>query len=170
MDDELKDRIQKIDALVSQIRDASDARLRDAALELVQTVMEFHAAGIDRMMEIADAAGEGGWKIIDDFAHDEVVSHMLLLHGLHPSDLETRVREALEKVRPMLHSHGGNVELTGISGSVVQLRLVGSCSGCPSSIVTLRTAIEKAIYEMAPEVTSIECEGASELVAIHNAI
>jgi Fe-S cluster biogenesis protein NfuA len=170
MDDGLKDRIQKIDALVSQIRDASDPRLRDAALELVQTVMEFHAAGIDRMMEIADAAGDVGWQIIDGFARDELVSHVLLLHGLHPSDLETRVREALEKVRPMLHSHGGNVELIGISGSVVRLRLVGSCSGCPSSTVTLRTAIEKAIYEMAPEMTSIECEGASELVAIHNAI
>jgi hypothetical protein len=122
MDAGLKDRIQKIDALISQIRDAGDPPIRDAALELVQTVMEFHAAGIDRMMEIVVEAGEEGWKIIDCFRRDELVSHLLLLHDLHPSDLETRVREALEKVRPMLHSHGGNVELVEILGDVVRLR------------------------------------------------
>ena len=165
----LKDRIQKIDGLVARIRGGADPELRDAALDLVQTVMEFHSAGIDRMMEIASESGETGWRIIEDFGRDELVANMLLLHGLHPVDLQTRVREALQKVLPYLISHGGNVELVEVADGVVRLRLIGSCNGCPSSSLTLKTAIEKAIFEAAPDVTFVECEGVSELVSIHNA-
>jgi len=169
MDGELRNRIQKIDGLIAQIRSGTDPRLRDAALDLMQTVMEFHSAGIDRMMEIASETGETGWRIIDDFGRDELVANMLLLHGLHPVDLESRVKEALQKALPYLHSHGGNVELLEVAGGVVRLRLIGSCNGCPSSSLTLKNAIEKAISEAAPDVTSVECEGLSELVSIHNA-
>jgi len=154
----LKERLQKIDGLVAQIRGAADPETKKAALELVQTVMEFHAAGIDRMMEITSEAGEAGWNIIDAFAADDVIANLLLLHGLHPVDLETRVRGALEQVRPYLTSHGGNVDLVEIENGVVTLRLFGSCDGCPSSSVTMKTAIEKAIHEAAPDV-----------IAIHNA-
>jgi len=169
MDGELRNRIQKIDGLIAQIRSGTDPRLRAAALDLMQTVMEFHSAGIDRMMEIASESGETGWRIIDDFGRDELVANMLLLHGLHPVDLESRVKEALQKVLPYLHSHGGNVELLEVAGGVVRLKLIGSCNGCPSSSLTLKNAIEKAISEAAPDVTSVECEGLSELVSIHNA-
>ena len=169
MDGELRNRIQKIDGLIAQIRSGTDPRLRDAALDLMQTVMEFHSAGIDRMMEIASESGETGWRIIDDFGRDELVANMLLLHGLHPVDLESRVKEALQRVLPYLHSHGGNVELLEVAGGVVRLKLIGSCNGCPSSSLTLKNAIEKAISEAAPDVTSVECEGLSELVSIHNA-
>ena len=51
-----------------------------------------------------------------------MVGGLLMLHGLHPLDLETRVRQALDQVRPYLRSHGGNVELLGVSD--------GASSGC----------------------------------------
>jgi Fe-S cluster biogenesis protein NfuA len=72
------------------------------------------------------------------------------------------VRRALDKVRPYLHSHGGDVELLGISEGTVRLHLEGSCHGCPSSQVTLQTTIERAIYEAAPDVVAIEVDGLSE--------
>jgi Fe-S cluster biogenesis protein NfuA len=158
----LKDRIQKIDGLAARIRGAADPDIRDAALELVQTVMHFHASGIDRMMEIASESGDEGWRIIDEFGRDELVSNMLLLHGLHPVELEDRIRRALDEVRPLLRSHGGGVELIEIRGGVVRLRLIGSCNGCPSSLLTLKSEIEKAVYEAAPDIGSIECEGAEK--------
>ena len=65
-------------------------------------------------------------------------------------------------MRPYLESHGGNVELLGVEGTVVRLRLQGSCSGCPSSAMTLKLAIEDAIHKAAPEVATVEAEGASE--------
>jgi Fe-S cluster biogenesis protein NfuA len=169
METELKEQIQQIERLVARIRGATDPVMRDAALELVQTLMTFHAAGIDRMMEVTAEAGDAGWRIIDEFARDELVTHLLLLHGMHPLDLETRVRDALARVRPYLQSHGGNVELLEIAGSAVRLRLIGSCNGCPSSSITLRTAIEKAIYESAPDVTSVQCDAEPQLTVIHNA-
>ena len=163
----MRERIQKIERLVAKIRNTSDAQIRDAALELVQTLMEFHGTAIDRMMEIASSSGDVGWRTIDLFALDDLVSNLLLLHGLHPVDIETRVRNALEKVRPYLQSHGGDVELIEIAENSVRLRLIGSCNGCPSSSVTLKTAIEKAIYELAPDMTSIQCETGSEFVSLH---
>ena len=69
---------------------------------------------------------------------DELVAHLLLLHGLHPVPVEERVRDALDGVRPYLDSHGGGVELLGVEDGVVQLRLEGSCDGCPSSTATLK--------------------------------
>ena len=84
------------------------------------------------------------------------------MYGLHPLPLETRVLQALEKVKPHLASHGGDVELLAINEGVVRLRLRGSCKGCPSSAATLKLAIEATIYEVAPDIVSIEAEGALE--------
>src|SRR5689334_13074886 len=154
----MKERIEQVEGLIARIRSTSDPETRDAALELVQTLMEFHRTAIDRMMEIAAAAGDAGWRIIDLFALDDFVANLLLLHGLHPLAIETRVQNALQKVRPYLQSHGGDAELIEIADGRVHLRLVGTCNGCPSSSVTLKTAIEKAIFEMAPDVSSVECE------------
>ena len=84
-----------------------------------------------------------------------------MLHGLHPLNVETRIARALDRVRPYLGSHGGDVKLLGVNEGVVHLRLEGSCHGCPSSTVTMKLAIEKAIEEAAPEVVRIEVEGAS---------
>jgi Fe-S cluster biogenesis protein NfuA len=69
--------------------------------------------------------------------------------------LERRVGEALAEVRPYLESHGGNVELLGVDAGVVRIQLQGSCSGCPSSAVTLKLAVEEAIHKAAPDVTEI---------------
>jgi Fe-S cluster biogenesis protein NfuA/nitrite reductase/ring-hydroxylating ferredoxin subunit len=94
-------------------------------------------------------------------AGDELVEHLLLLHGLHPVDPETRVRGALEEVRPYLESHGGDVELLGVVDGVARVRLSGSCEGCPSSTMTLKLAIEDAIHKAAPDVESVEADGAA---------
>ena len=104
-----------------------------------------------------------GATIVDQLTRDELVASVLLLYDLHPVDLETRVRGALEKTRPYLKSHGGNVELVGIDETgVVRLRMQGSCHGCPSSAVTLKLAIEQAIHEAAPDVSAILVEGRTD--------
>jgi Fe-S cluster biogenesis protein NfuA/nitrite reductase/ring-hydroxylating ferredoxin subunit len=65
-------------------------------------------------------------------------------------------------VRPYLQSHGGNVELLGVEEGVARLRLQGSCSGCPSSTMTLKLAIEEAVLKAAPDLERIEAEGVAE--------
>jgi len=154
--------IQRIEGLIHKIENLSDPEARASAVALVQALMDFHGAGLDRLMEIVAEAGEAGYSIFDRFAQDELVGSLLLLYGLHPVPLETRVTQALDKVRPYLDSHGGNVELIGITNDVVQLRLEGSCKSCPSSAMTLKLAIEEAIMSAAPDVLAIEAEGVME--------
>ena len=146
---------QRIERLIARIEAAPDPNVRADALELTRSLMELHGAALDRLMEIVAQAGASGHALMEDFTGDDLVASMLLLYGLHPHDLETRVRKALDKARPLMRSHGGDVELVGVAEGVVRLRLVGSCNGCPSSTLTLKLAIEQAIYEAAPEVTKI---------------
>jgi len=83
----------------------------------------------------------------------------LLLHGLHPLDVDERIQRALDRVRPYLGSHAGGVQYLGVRDGVARLRLEGSCHGCPSSTVTVRLAIEGAVQDAAPEVAEVVVEG-----------
>ena len=114
-------------------------------------------------MEILHEGGRLDDEVLAALAADELVAGLLVVHGLHPYGVEERVERALEAVRPYLGSHGGDVELLGVSEEgVVRLRLLGSCDGCPSSSVTLELAVEGAIHEAAPEVSAIEIETAAD--------
>ena len=88
------------------------------------------------------------------------MASLLLANGLHPDDLSVRITTALDNVRPFLAGHGGDVELLDIDDRVgaVRLRLLGSCDGCPSSAITLRTTVERAIFDAAPEIVIIDVE------------
>jgi Fe-S cluster biogenesis protein NfuA/nitrite reductase/ring-hydroxylating ferredoxin subunit len=156
---EFQKQLQKIEDFVRTIESTADPAVQASALGLMQTLMDLHGAGIERMMEIVFETGGTGSEIIDRFGDDDLVSSLLLLYGLHPLDLESRVTQALDKVRPYLRSHAGDVELTGIYDGAVRLRLKGSCNGCASSAITMKLAIEEAIYEVAPDVTALEVEG-----------
>jgi len=143
----------RIEELLGQLRAAGDAATAERAEEVVRLVVELYGAGLERTVELA------GPEVVERLAGDELVASLLVLHGLHPKDTETRVREALDQVRPYLGSHAGGVELLGLDPEgVVRLRLQGSCDGCPSSTMTVKLAIERAIEEAAPEVTAVEVE------------
>src|SRR5919204_22048 len=120
------------------------------ATEAVQALVELYGEAMRRFLAGADPE------------QDELLSHLLLVHDLHPVDVETRVRKALDDVRPYLGSHGGDVELVAVDGGVARVRLGGTCNGCPSSTVTLQNAIEDAIMQAAPELERVDAEGVTE--------
>jgi Fe-S cluster biogenesis protein NfuA/nitrite reductase/ring-hydroxylating ferredoxin subunit len=162
LDDQgLQERVARMETLLEEIESLNDPNARAKAAEVVQVLLELYGEGLARVMEVI-AEGEERERVFEALAEDELVSHLLLLHGLHPLDVETRVARALEEVRPYLQSHGGNVELLGIEGGVVRVRLEGSCDGCPSSAVTLKLAIEEAIQKAAPDLEGVEAEGVTE--------
>lgn len=153
---ELESRVEHIDEMVQRLDEVADPVIRATSKELVQSLMAFHGAALERIVEGLKAGGSPGQALLAQLARDELVRSVLVLYNLHPENVETRVKEALEKTRPYLKSHGGNVELVGIDdGEAVRLRMQGSCHGCPSSALTLKMAIEDAIREAAPEVTTI---------------
>ena len=149
-----------METLLVEIETLADPNARQKAAEMVQTLLDLYGEGLGRVVESVGRLG--GQDLKDELLDDELVSHLLLLHGLHPVSVETRVLQALEEVRPYLQSHGGNVELLGIEEGVARLRMQGSCEGCPSSTMTLKLAIEEAVLIAAPDLLGIEAEGVVE--------
>jgi Fe-S cluster biogenesis protein NfuA len=160
-DREFRKRMERIETLIHEVEHFPDPKARTHTREIIQAILDLHGAALERALEKIAATGETGLAMIDSLAADDLVGSLLLLYGLHPQDTETRVRQALDKVRPYLRSHGGNVELLGVAGGMVRLRMQGSCEDCPSSAATLKRTIEEAIYDKAPDVTAIEVEEAA---------
>lgn len=71
-------------------------------------------------------------------------------------DIKQKVREVLDKIRPMLQADGGDVELIDVKDNVVIVRLTGACGGCPFSSMTLKNGIERILKEEIPAIKSVE--------------
>jgi len=72
--------------------------------------------------------------------------------------LYDEVLEVLDKLRPFLQRDGGDVELVDVEDGVVKLKLMGACGSCPSSTITLKAGIERALFE--------EVEGIKDVVQV----
>ncbi|SFY07614.1 NifU family protein [Streptomyces atratus] len=153
---------ERIDTLIAA-SSSGGAVARERSEELVRLVADFYGAGLERLLGLVHERGRLDDDVLAALADDELVAGVLLVHGLHPYGVETRVERALESVRPYLGSHGGDVELLAVTDEgTVRLRLLGSCDGCPSSSVTLKLAVQGAVEAAAPEITSIEVETAAD--------
>jgi Fe-S cluster biogenesis protein NfuA len=152
----IEERVGALDGLLQRVEAIADADARATALSAVQGLLELYGDGLARLLE--GVTSRCGAQVVRELAADDLVGHLLLLHGLHPVDLDTRVRAALERVQPYLTAHGGSVELLGIEAGRARLRLQGTCNGCASSETTLKLLIERAIEEAAPDLEAIETE------------
>jgi Fe-S cluster biogenesis protein NfuA/nitrite reductase/ring-hydroxylating ferredoxin subunit len=156
--------VRQVGARIEELLGALTAgRERAAAEELVSVLVELYGEGLGRIVAVL---GERNPGLLADLADEPQVQGLLLLHGLHPLDVNERVSRALDRVRPYLGSHAGGVEFLGVDDEgVARLRLEGNCHGCPSSTLTVRLAIEGAVQDAAPEVTSVQVEGVTEPAA-----
>jgi Fe-S cluster biogenesis protein NfuA len=159
---EFQRRLQSIEQLLGKIEAVADPNLRTTVRELVQSVMDLHGAGLERMLELIHASGEGGENIIQKLGRDEQVASLLVLYGLHPLDVEARVIQALDKVRLRLRAHDGEVQLLSIEDGAVRLRLHANGHGCGSTAQALKEMVEDAIYQAAADVADLIIEGADE--------
>src|SRR3984893_1291872 len=160
---ELRKRLARIDALVGELQQLPNLASRAMVEELLSTVLDLHGEALSRMLDALGPRGEpAADRLLERMAEDDLIRGVLLLHGLHPMDLRTRVEGALESVRPYMRSHGGGVELVAVAGDTVRIRLEGHCKGCPSSAMTLKLAVEKAIFEAAPDVAAIDVDAPEE--------
>lgn len=153
----------RIEAILESINGANPTTARNKAEELVRTIVQLYGTGLSRVLEIVDeASGDLSPEIFERLSADKFVASLLLLHDLHPYTLEERVHNALESVRPYLKSHEGGVTITKIEDGIVYLKMEGSCNGCTASAETVRTAIENAVKDAAPEITEVRAEGVRE--------
>lgn len=70
--------------------------------------------------------------------------------------LESQVQEVLDKLRPFLLRDGGDCQLVDVEDGIVKLRLLGACGSCPSSTITLKAGIERALLEEVPGIIEVE--------------
>src|SRR6202162_5455555 len=96
-DRDFKDDMERIGGLVQEIESIADPAVRAATKGLVQSLMDLHGAALERALDIVAEAGDPGMAIIDRLGRDGLVSSVLILYGLHPEDLETRVVKAVDR-------------------------------------------------------------------------
>ena len=157
-------KVQRIGELVGELENIRDAEARASAKALVQVLLDLHAVGLERIMDIVAKNGDSGQHTIDDLGLDPLVSSLLVLYGLHPLDLESRVARAVERVRLQVRKGGGELELLSIERGVVRLQLRVTGHGCGSTARTLKTMVEDALYEAAPDMNRLLIEGLEEQV------
>ena len=157
-------RVQQAGDQIEELLAALTARGQGpAAEELVRLLVGLYGDGLAHIMSALAEDGDPGQ--LERLTDDPLVESLLLLHGLHPLDVDTRIQRALDRVRPYLGSHAGGVHYVGVTDGVARLRLEGNCDGCPSSAITVQLAIEGAVQDAAPEVTEVVVEGVTEAPA-----
>jgi hypothetical protein len=138
----------RIDSLIAASASAGPVA-RDRAEELVRLVADLYGAGLERLLDLLHEHGALTDEAMEAVAGDELVAGLLLVHGLHPYDVSTRIERALS---------GQDVELLEVTADgVARLRMP---AGCASSSAARRSAVEAAIEAVAPEVTAIEVDDA----------
>lgn len=151
---------EQVEGLLAQLQRQGGDAAAQTGDELVRALVEFYGAGLEQVVSILDAQHP---ELIAALTDDPLVESQLILHGLHPLDVDARIERALDRVRPYLGSHAGGVAYLGVDDEgIAHLRLDGSCHGCPSSTVTVRLTIEQAVLAAAPDVSGIDVAGQAE--------
>ncbi|HXB70217.1 MAG TPA: hypothetical protein VNY05_18335 [Candidatus Acidoferrales bacterium] len=149
----LQQRMQRIAELVRHLDSEAGADVKAQSRELLQSVMDLHGEALERVLQRLRGAGDAGEQVLDSLTADPVVASVLLLYGLHPLDFETRVRRALEKVRPTLRSYATDAELIGTDSGAVRIRLRGVDNAFTAR--TVKSAMEEELYAAAPDAASL---------------
>ena len=162
-DREVQERVRRIEALVHQCEAIPEAKLRHNIQELLQAVMELHGAALDRLMTLVSEREPETTGLIDALANDELVGNLLILHGLHPVDLQTRVERALAGIEGILRGYGAHAEILGLPGGAIRLRVEGVTSAAVAR--STRAAIEEAINRTAPDAASLAILGLEQFTS-----
>ena len=138
---------------IEQIVDAWDVPQQQTLVALRTAIDDLHREAFKKLISACQPVAGAELRAL---LQDEVVYGVLRhLEIVRPS-LQERIEDALNSVRPMLASHGGDVELVEVlPPDVVKIRLLGACDGCPASGLTLSEGVEKAIQDACPEITDI---------------
>ena len=161
-DKDFQVKVQRIGELVGELEKIADPEARASAKALVQLLLDLHGAGLERVMEIVAKNDDSGQRTIDNLGCDPLVSSLLVLYGLHPLDLESRVAQAVERIRPQVRKGGGELDLLGIENGAVRLHVQVTGDACGSTGKTLKKLVEDSLYEAAPDMSRLSIEGLEE--------
>ncbi|MFE9452143.1 NifU family protein [Streptomyces sp. NPDC006739] len=141
------ERLTLVDELLERLERTPGPTAREA-VEAVRALAEVYGEALARTLDRAGPALAGA------LADDELLGHLLVLHGIHPEPVGPRVDRAVERLRRDLRERGGDLELVGIDGAVARVRL--SAKGCGSSTAGVLAAVEETLLAVAPELERVE--------------
>ncbi len=147
---------EHLQGLLEQIQAQPNPAARALLQDCLQSLLTFYGEGLSRIVHHLQSNDGDTGQILERVLAEPTVSSLLLIHGLHPVPLETRLRAALEKVRPYMQRHGGSIELLSLDNEVAHVQLTGTCKSCPSSAVTLELAVRRAVEEACPDLVAFE--------------
>jgi Fe-S cluster biogenesis protein NfuA len=145
-----------VDQLLTDLSSTVEPAVFERVEQLVRAVTELYGAGLARVVTRLTLE-PGGHRRVQHLAADDLIGGLLVLHDLHPDDAGTRIRRALDGVRPRLGLLPGDVEYLGVDGDrVARLRLSTTGGGCGSSATAVQAAVEQAVLAAAPDVVRVE--------------
>lgn len=150
----LSELLSDISALEALATDWPDEQ-RNAATARAHAIEALNAEAFRRIIK-ALKSNPAAAQALRDAAADELVYAVLRRHNILKPSVFERVEEALDGVRPMLASHGGDVELVTVEPPLVAVRFLGACDGCPASALTFYSGVKKAIQDNVPEIKDIK--------------
>jgi hypothetical protein len=152
--------LHRLQELIRVLDAHPDPAAKETTRELLALVLDLHGIGLAKLMGIVTAA-EDGTSILARLVEDKQVEAMLLLHGLHPDDLETRVRRAVDRLRPHLGVHGLRLDVVEIANGTVRLWVHGNGGAMIKAplLWTLPGEIEDAVVEAAPDIERVLIDG-----------
>jgi hypothetical protein len=156
----LEGSLLRVEALIAALDRMPDPAAREPARDLLDLVLELHTLGLARIIAMV-AEAPGGVALLDRMAEDPQIRAILLLHGLHPQEAETRIRAALDRLRPDWALRGIGVRLRQVTGGIARVLATASGNG-PVDRAALRSEIEAAIVEAAPDLDDIVIAGLDE--------
>jgi len=149
----LVDDIARIERVAASWPD-ENAPQRAAIAEYKRAIEALHGEALRRLV-VACKADPAALAALRAAVSDEVVYAVMRQLGLLRPSLDERIAVALDGVRPMLASHGGDVELVRIAPPRIEVRFLGACQGCASSAVTFYAGVQQAVYGACPEITEV---------------
>jgi hypothetical protein len=143
----------RVEELLAELRAAPDPAASERAEELVNLLVEFYGAGLERILALV-AREPSGDLLIRRLAQDDLLSGLFVLHGLHPVPVEERVAEALKGLRRELGATRATLREIDEAGVAHCEIVTGGCGSAPLDMA--RKAVEQAVLDAAPEVVAVD--------------
>lgn len=142
----VRERLVVLDEQLAQL-EATPGPIGELALAAVSGLAEIYGQALARALDLVDPA------LVDRMLGDELIGHLLVLHGIHPSPIEYRTSRVIEGMRATLVARGAQLELTGIERGVAMLRL--SAKGCGSGAAGIEQSVRDAVLAAVPELSAV---------------
>jgi hypothetical protein len=148
----------QIERLLDELRELVVPAAWQRIEQVMRITVALHGAGLAHALELARRAGAGA-ELDELAANDEVLSSLLLLHGLHPHTTEQRVQRTIEALRAELGLAETDLAIGGLAGNRLELVVSPTLGGGAMSARVAESAIRHALEAAAPELAAIELTG-----------